>query len=319
MTDPPSSDRFNTTVTCGVPAGPGLEGAESERSEITLSVIVPAFDEEEAIGSVLDDITSVLADSGLSHELIVVDDGSSDGTVTRCLERNDVRVVSHNRNRGTGAARTTGVLEASGRYVLMIDADGTYPTAAIPRLLLELEAFDMVIGSRDREAGTLRRLRSLAKNLIRALASYLTQTKIPDLNSGLRAMRRDLVLEFLPILPVTHSWVSTITMAFLSSGYSVKWVDIPYYPRIGRSTFHPITDTYNYISLVVRSIMYFNPLRVFLPLSMFLLFVGGAKGLYDIFAYRFHFAPSTVMLVLSGVQIGAMGLLADLIVRRSKP
>ena len=147
----------------------------------------------------------------------------------------------------------------------------------------------------------------------------MTQTHIPDLNSGLRAMKRDLIPQFFPILPTTHSWVSTITMAFLSSGYGVQWMPIEYYKRVGRSTFHPIHDTYNYLSLVVRTIMYFNPLRIFLPVTFGLLAVGLVKMVYDIFTYNFHFAPSTVMLMLTVVQLGALGLLADLIVRKSKP
>jgi len=108
-------------------------------------------------------------------------------------------------------------------------------------------------------------------------------------------------------------------MAFLSSGYSVQWLPIEYYKRIGRSTFHPIHDTYNYLSLVVRTIMYFNPLRIFLPVTLALLAVGLIKMIYDILTYNWHFAPSTVMLMLTVVQLGGLGLLADLIVRKSRP
>jgi glycosyltransferase involved in cell wall biosynthesis len=289
-----------------------------QEGECLVSVVVPAFNEEQAIGLVLDDILAVMEPLGLPWELIVVDDGSTDNTRAICEARPKVQVISHPRNRGNGAARTTGVKAARGRYIIMTDADGTYPIAAFPQLIAELERADMVIGAREREMGTLKWLRTLAKEFIRHLASYLTQTKIPDLNSGLRAMKRELVLQFLPILPTTHSWVSTITMAFLSSGYTVTWLPIPYYKRIGRSTFHPIRDTYNYLSLVVRAIMYFNPLRVFLPLSLGLFLVGCGKAIYDIFAYRFHFAPSTVILITTSIQLGAIGLLADLIVRRSK-
>ena len=286
--------------------------------ELFVSIVVPAYNEQDAIGAVLDDLLKVMRPLAITFELIVVDDGSSDGTRDVCASRPEVTLIAHRRNRGTGAARTSGVRAARGRYVVMTDADGTYPSEAIPGMIAELEHCDMVIGARDREAGTLRWLRSAAKNFIRVLASYLTRTKIPDLNSGLRAMRRAQVLQFLHILPDTHSWVSTITMAFLSSGLTVRWVPISYHKRIGRSTFHPINDTYNYLTLVLRAIMYFNPLRVFLPLSTFLLVVGLGKAVYDVFAYRFHFAPSTVMITLTAVQLGAIGLLADLIVRRSK-
>ena len=290
-----------------------------DKPEIDVSIVVPAFNEEQAIGGVLDDLVSVMEASSRSYEIIVVDDGCTDGTRCICDTYPQVQVIAHARNRGNGAARTTGVKAARGRYVVMIDADATYPANAIPQMLRDLEHCDMVIGARKREMGTLKILRSAAKELIRLLASYMTQTRIPDLNSGLRAMKRDLVPQFFPILPTTHSWVSTITMAFLSSGYTVEWLPIEYYKRIGRSTFHPIHDTYNYLSLVVRTIMYFNPLRIFLPVTLALLAIGLAKMVYDIFTYSFHFAPSTVMLMLTVVQLGGLGLLADLIVRKSRP
>ena len=287
-------------------------------SDVHLSVVVPVFNESEGVVRAAEAIKEVLDQTEWSYEIILVDDGSTDGTRAVCERRQGVKVISHPYNRGAGAARSTGVRVARGRHIIMIDADGSYPTSVIPSMLDDLAEYDMVIGARDRETGTLRWLRSAAKNFIRALASYLTQTRIPDLNSGLRAMKREQVLEFLPILPTTHSWVSTITMAFLSNGYNVRWIPIAYRKRVGRSSFHPIADTYNYLSLVVRAIMYFNPLRVFLPVSLTVLLVGAAKMIYDIIAYRFHFAPSTVILMIGGLQLGAIGLLADLIVRRSK-
>jgi glycosyltransferase involved in cell wall biosynthesis len=286
--------------------------------EIVVSVVLPAYNEEQAIGGVLDGLIAAIAPLGLPYEIIVVDDGSTDRTAALCEARTDVQVIRHPHNRGTGAARTTGVRAARGNIIVMTDADGTYGTEPIPAMIAALGHCDMVIGARDKEMGTVAWLRSLAKNAIKALASYLTRTHIPDLNSGLRVMRRDRVLEFARILPSTHSWVSTITMAMLSSGYLVEWMPVQYHKRIGRSSFRPVTDTYNYLSLVVRAIMYFDPLRVFLPVTMALFLVGSIKALYDIVAYHFHFAPSTVVLLLSAVQIGAIGLLADLIVRRSK-
>lgn len=283
-----------------------------------ISVILPTYNEEKAISSVLSDLIRVMDALGRPYEVIVVDDGSTDQTCSLCQDVPQIRLLCHERNRGTGAARTTGVTHAYGQELVMIDADGTYPVDAIPILLDELTRCDMVIGARDREMGTARLLRSLAKDFIRVLASYLSNTRIPDLNSGLRAMKRHQVLRFISILPNTHSWVSTITMAFLSSDLSVHWVPVIYRRRIGRSSFHPIRDTYNYLSLVVRAITLFNPLRVFLPLSLGLFILGFAKAIYDIFSYNFHFAPSTVMLVMTAMQVGAMGLLADLIVRRTK-
>lgn len=282
------------------------------------SIVIPVYNEEEAIGDDLDLILKTMKDSGYNYEVIVVDDGSTDRTAEIVRGFEEVRMIQHPYNRGTGAARTTGLRAARGDVVVMTDGDGTYPNQDIPRLLAEMEAhdWDMIVGARRREAGTVRWLRSPTKWFIRMLASYLTNTKIPDLNSGFKAFRRDLALRYLNILPTTHSWVSTITIAFLSDGYIVGYLPIDYYPRKGRSTFHPITDTYNYLSLVVRTITYFNPLKVFLPVSLGLFTIGGAKMIYDIFAYHFHFAPSTVIVILTAIQIGALGLLADLVAKR---
>jgi len=276
------------------------------------------YNEEEAIGDDLALILDAMKDSGYDYEVIVVDDGSTDRTAEIVRGFEEIRMIQHPYNRGTGAARTTGLRAARGDVVVMTDGDGTYPNQDIPRLLAEMEAhgWDMVVGARRREAGTVRWLRSPAKWFIRTLASYLTNTKIPDLNSGFKAFRRDLALRYLNILPTTHSWVSTITIAFLSDGYIVGYLPIDYYPRKGRSTFHPISDTYNYLSLVVRAVMYFEPLKVLLPVSLALFAIGGVKMIYDIFAYHFHFAPSTVIVILTAIQIGALGLLADLVAKR---
>jgi len=171
----------------------------------------------------------------------------------------------------------------------------------------------MVIGARRREAGTVRWLRAPTKAFIRWLASYLTGVPIPDLNSGFRALRREVALRYLRYLPTTHSWVSTITLALLSNGHPVTWIPIDYYPRVGKSTFHPIKDTYNYLMLVVRAVMYFNPLRVFLPASLMLFLLGLAKTTYDNFVLH-NIRESDVIILVTAFLIGMLGLLADLIV-----
>jgi len=286
-----------------------------------VSVVVPAYNEEAAIGDDLAAIRRALeGDACVPYEIIVVDDGSTDRTGAIASACEGVRVIRHAYNLGTGAARTTGVRAARGDVIVMTDADGTYPNHDIPKLLAALADADMVVGARRREAGTLPWLRAPAKWFIRMLASFLTNTHIPDLNSGFRAFKRDVALRYLTILPTTHSWVSTITLAFLSDGYSVTYVPIDYYPRKGRSSFHPITDTYNYITLVVRSIMYFNPLKVFLPVTGLLLLVGIIKFIRDLLVYGsvFYIPGITLLLLFMAVQVGALGLLADLIVRRTK-
>ncbi len=290
-----------------------------DNEPIAVSMVIPAYNEEAAIRSVLEEVLTAMNRIGRPFEIIVVDDGSTDGTGQACEGIDPrIRVITHRKNRGVGAARNTGVTEAKGAYVLMTDADGTYPCDTVPEMVERLDECDMIIGARVREAGTHKFLRTFAKDSIRKLASFLTETKIPDLNSGLRGFHRDLVPQFFNILPTGHSWVSTITMAFLSSGYDVEWVPIEYNARIGKSTFHPIKDTYGYVLKVIRTVMYFNPLRIFLPMALFFLGIGFLKGIYDIFAYSFHFAPSTLILLFTGLQMAVIGLLGDLVVRRTR-
>jgi glycosyltransferase involved in cell wall biosynthesis len=288
-------------------------------AENLISIVIPVYNEEAAIGDDLDLIKRTMDAAEQPYEIIVIDDGCTDRTVEIVSSRPWVRLLHHERNRGTGAARTTGLKAARGNVVVMTDGDGTYPNQDIPRLLEQLAQCDMVIGARRKERGTLKWLRAPTKWFIRRLASYLTETEIPDLNSGLRAFKKDVALDYLNILPSTHSWVSTITIAFLSHGHTVKFVPIDYYKRKGQSTFHPLKDTYNYLTLVVRAVMYFNPLKVFLPLSLLLLTGGAIKLVRDLIVFNFHVPTSTVLIMLTAVQIGAMGLLADLIVKRNVP
>jgi len=284
-----------------------------------ISIIIPVYNEEGAIGDDLDTIIQTMSTSDVPWEIIVVDDGSTDRSAEIVRQREGVRLIQHPYNRGTGAARTTGLHHARGDVIVMTDGDGTYPNQDIPRLLAQIDDCDMVIGARRMEAGSLRWLRSPTKLFIRSLASYLTGVRIPDLNSGMRVFKKSVAERFLDIQPTTHSWVGTQLIAFLSEGYAVKFVPIDYYKRKGRkSSFHPITDTYNYISLVVRTIMYFNPLKVFLPVALTLTVVGAIKLVRDIIYYRGFYVPGvTLMLILTAIQVGAIGLLADLIVKRT--
>lgn len=285
-----------------------------------ISIVIPMYNEEAAVADDLRGIQAAMDASGLDYEIIVVDDGSTDGSAQIVRGFEGVHLLQHPRNRGTGAARTTGLRAARGEIVVMTDADGTYPNDQMPKLVeLVQSGYSMVIGARQREAGTLRWLRTPTKWFIRMLASYLTATRIPDLNSGLRAFDRETVMRYLHLLPQTHSWVSTITIALLSDGYDVAWHPIDYFPRKGRSSFHPFADTYNYLSLVVRSVTYFNPLKVFLPISLFFLGAGFIKMIRDFIYFQGFYVPAiTLTLLVTGIQVGAIGLLADLIVKRSR-
>jgi len=283
-----------------------------DRTEVQVSIVIPVYNEEEAIGDDLGTILATMESSGYTHEVIVVDDGSTDRTADIARAKG-VKVIQHPINRGTGAARRTGIVQAQGEIIVMTDGDGTYPNQDIPRLLEYLPAFDQVVGARTSEQGSFRCLRAPTKWFIRKLACYLTGMDIPDLNSGLRAFKREVMLKFLYLIPDGFSCVSTMTLAFLCNGYTIKYVPIDYYKRIGRSKFHPINDTYNYLLTVVRMVMYFNPLKVFLPTSLILLLWGAAKTIYDNTVYR-DIRESDVTIIVISIVIGMMGLLADLIV-----
>jgi glycosyltransferase involved in cell wall biosynthesis len=230
-------------------------------SRLKLTVLLPAYNEALAIRGVLAEVVEALADEALSYEILVVDDASTDDTADIAQQfaldcwQCEVRVIRCPENRGAGAARKVGVRAARGEVVVMLDADGTYPANAIPELLQYFPAYDQVNGARTSEQGTLPWLRGPAKWFIRMLACYLTGCRIPDLNTGLKAFKRDAMLPWLWVVPNGFSCVTTMTLAFLTNGYAVKYVPTPYRRRIGHSKFHPITDTWAYLATVLRIVL----------------------------------------------------------------
>ena len=199
------------------------------------------------------------------------------------------------------------------------DADMTYPNDQMPALVKELDGYDQVVGARTSEQGTHRAARVPAKWFIRKLASFLVERPIPDLNSGFRAFRRDVGLQYVSQLPPGFSCVTTITMTFLANGYSVKYVPIDYAPRSGRSKFHWWSDTRRYLTQVIRLVLSYNPLRVFLPIGVALSVLGIGKLVYDLVGKDFRVATNTLLILFAAFQVFAVGLLADLVVRVTKP
>jgi len=287
---------------------------KKEAGAITTSIIVPTHNEEAAIAEVIGDIKSATVDVGYGCEIIVVDDASTDTTAQIVSNIEGIRLIRHNHNGGVGAARKTGILRAKGEFIVMLDGDGTYPAHMIPELVSFLPKYDMVVGARKQEAGTWKFLRKPAKWLLLKLACFIAEAKIPDLNSGMRAFRKKAALKFYGIYPNGHSWVTTITLAFLTNGYSVKYIPIDYYKRKGHSSFHPIRDTYNYLKTINRTVLYFRPLRFFVPFTLLILLIGSARFLYGAFI-RYDVRESDIMIILSGLIIGAVGILADLVLK----
>ncbi|HVM11108.1 MAG TPA: glycosyltransferase family 2 protein [Actinomycetota bacterium] len=289
----------------------------SDRVDVT--IVLPVYNEVGHLRQEVQRIKTSMDASPYTYEILAVDDASTDGSGDALAQIDGIRLIRFNQNRGSGTARKVGTRAARGDVVVWTDCDMTYPNDEIPRLVKELEGFDQVVGARTSEQGTKKALRVPAKWMIRKLASYLVETRIPDLNSGFRAFRRDVAMQFVHQLPPGFSCVTTLTLSFLSNGYSVNYIPIDYHPRAGESKFHWWRDTKRYITQVVRMILSYNPLKVFLPLGFTLLTVGIVKLIYDWSVRDFSLASNTLLILFAAFQVFAIGLLADLVVRMNRP
>jgi glycosyltransferase involved in cell wall biosynthesis len=223
-------------------------------------------------------------------------------------------VVTHEFNRGYGAALKTGIRAASHDWILIIDADGTYPVDRIPDLVKEAEGCDMAVGARIGQNVSHSIVRRIAKWPIHRLADYLVNRHIPDLNSGLRMFKKELALRYMRLFPDGFSFTSTITLALMADGWRVRYITIDYYKREGKSKVKPVKDAINYFTLVMRMILFFNPLKIFLPLS-FVLFLATTGSLgYDLWLLDLN--ERTLILLVGFLQMTLLGFLADLVNRR---
>jgi glycosyltransferase involved in cell wall biosynthesis len=287
-----------------------------------VTIVLPCYNEQDHVIDEVERICKAMDASGHTYELLAVDDCSTDGTLARLQEAAPnfphMRVVAFHRNGGSGTVRRIGSQQAQGDIVVWTDADMSYPNERIPDLVDILDedpTVDQVVGARTSEEGTHKILRVPAKWFIRKTAERLAGQKIPDLNSGLRAFRRDVAEPYLKLLPPGFSCVTTITLAFMSNQHDVRYIPIDYAKRAGKSKFHFVQDAYRYILQVLRMVMYFNPLKVLMPPALWLLGLGIVKGVYDLIVHPLRFANNTVMIFVTGMIIASLALLADLIVR----
>ena len=292
-----------------------------------VSVVIPAFNEESAVAAQVKAIRRVLSVAGTQHEILVVDDGSSDRTAVEAVAAH-ARVLRHPVNRGYGAAIKTGVMAARHDRIVIIDGDGTYPADAIPELLAKLGTADMVVGARIGPRAHIPRTRRPAKWMLGWLANRIAGRKILDLNSGLRAFRRACVAPYFPLLSDRFSFTTTGTLALLADDYHVVYHPIEYYPRIGQSKIRP-RHFMEFMILVVRMAMLFQPLKVFTPLGVTFLGVGLTKVVFDVVAlfkradaphwsliYQPAISTSALLSLLAGLQLLLVGMMADGVLRR---
>jgi glycosyltransferase involved in cell wall biosynthesis len=275
--------------------------------DVDVTIIIPAFNEEGAIGREIDRIHDVMKKTSHRYEILVVDDGSKDKTA-EIAETRQCRVLRQPRNMGYGATLKRGFREASSELVVITDADGTYPAEDIPKLVGEAVHYDMVVGARTGAEVNIPLIRRPPKWFLRVLAAYLAGVPIPDLNSGLRVMRRSQIRRFAHILPSGFSLTTTITLAFLCNELSVGYVPINYAKRIGSSKIR-WSHAYTFLMLILRVTVLFNPLKVFLPMGMAVFVVGLGKFGYDV--TKENLSESAIMCILAAVILWAVGLLAD--------
>jgi glycosyltransferase involved in cell wall biosynthesis len=273
------------------------------RAEST-AVVIPAFDEAASIAAVVGDLRAAAP----WHDIVVVDDGSSDETALRAAAAG-ARVIRHPYNKGNGAAVKTGIRHCKAEFVLIVDGDGQHRAAEALALIAPLDPYDLVVGARaaQTQASAVRRAGNAALNW---LASYLTERPIPDLTSGMRAARRACLVEFLHLLPNGFSTPTTTTLAFIKAGYSVRFEPIQAAQRLGQSKIHLGSDGVRFFLILLKVITIFSPLRIFVPISAGAFLVGAAYAVWTIVTQS-HVTNSSVLLIVLSVVIFLVGLISE--------
>lgn len=281
-----------------------------------LTVIIPAFNEERAVGEVVQKVRRTLKKFKILHEIWVVDDGSRDQTA-RLAKAAGAQLVSMGENRGYGASIKAGMRQAKYNLIAILDADGTYAPEELPVLVALMQNADMAVGARIKPGAAISSLRRFPKWLLGKWANYLAERKIPDLNSGLRVFKKNIASRYEGLFPNGFSFTTTITLALECHGYIVKYHPVSYAARVGSSKIRPFQDTINFFSLVLRVVMYFKPLKIFIPLSAIILLAG----LAEVLACAGRGEPLNLVslfLMVAALQTAALGLLADLLVKRGR-
>jgi glycosyltransferase involved in cell wall biosynthesis len=290
-----------------------MEKTDNSRPDPTIvaeiSVIVPAYLEAGVIGDVVEGIHQVMDKIGRKYEVIVVDDGSDDGTAEKAKEAG-ARVISHPYNIGNGAAVKTGIRNAQGEILVMIDGDGQHNPGDIPRLLEKLGPYDMVVGARTGASNTSLH-RNLANWIYNKFASYMCGRKIEDLTSGFRAVKTIIARQFLSLLPNTFSYPATITLAVIRSGYSLTYVPVKTSLRIGKSKLRLAKDGPRFLWIILRIATLFSPMKVFLPVSLLMFLIGLEYGLYRIIFLDTRYGPTSAMLITMSVVVFMVGLVSE--------
>lgn len=273
------------------------------------TIIIPAYNEQGSIKQVLEELIQLYHNKA---EIIVIDDGSSDNTTAVVRNFSQVRLICLKRNYGYGAAVKTGIIEASHELVCLFDADGQHNAADVQRLVNAIGSCDMAVGSRGISAFK-NLIRAPGKLVLHVIANFLVGKRIPDLNSGLRVIRKDVLLAYLHLLPDGFSASTTTTMILLSRNYDITYVPIATARRIGKSQVSQIRDGYSTTMLIVRLILLFNPMKFFSWFSFTVVGLGSIYATYKLVqtGAQEGLSVGSLLIILSGVLSFIFGLICD--------
>lgn len=272
---------------------------------MSISVVMPAYNEAGVIGKVLEEVLAIDAVT----EVIVVNDGSTDDTAREVQAYPQVKLVSHPYNIGNGAAVKSGIREATGEFVLLMDGDGQHPPAEIPRLLEYIDRYDMVVGARTKDSDSAWH-RDVANHVFNSYASYVVGYPVADLTSGFRLVRTSIARNFLYLLPNAFSYPSTLTIALFRAGYAVKYVPFAAPAREGVSKINPLRDGFRFLLTVTRLATLFVPLKVFIPISSTFLLVGVVYTA-SVLAFEARFSGMGSLMIMIGVFVFLLGLISE--------
>ena len=287
----------------------------------SISIVIPCYNEAKGVARSLDEIVGTLNER-YEYEIITINDGSTDQTL-KVLEKYSkdkpfMKVITNNCNLGYGASLKKGIKETNSDIIVITDADCTYPASEIPKLVDDLENNDMSVGARTGKKVNIPLIRRPAKWILLRYARWLANADIKDLNSGLRAFRKQTAYQFFHILPNGFSFTSTITIAMHINNYSISYIPINYYKRVGSSSIRPIRDTLAFFSLVLRTTLYFNPLKVFGVISGCLILLSVILSITCKYLYGNIPDILTITIFMTGLNSIGLGLVCDLINRKLK-
>jgi len=277
-----------------------------------ISLLIPAHNEELVVVKTIEQCYQQMDQLGIDFEIIAINDGSTDGTKGELDKVDKAKIITNPYNLGYGASLKRGIKASTGNWIFIIDADGTYPIDKIESIVKFAGEYDMVVGNRRHDSDHFGR--KPAKWFLKKLASFLAGKKIPDLNSGMRIFRKDIAPEFFHLFPSGFSFTSTITLACFASDYTVKYVDIPYYKRVGASGIKP-RHFFNFVSLIIKLFVYFKPLRMLSPIAWVLLALGMLKGVKDIWLDG-TIGILAAILIIFAIQVFVIALIGEVVIKR---